>query len=99
MADHFASEIFQFAVITALIGFLLLNFTGSTIESGYEMVEINEEGDFDQSWSTIGNDFNSLENLIPGELFTVIIVPIILVGIYIGIKTVSGVLPNWISGG
>lgn len=99
MADHFAGEIFTFAVIIAFIGVVLFNFSGSVSESNYERIEISEDSDFDQSWIQIGNDFNNLESLMPSEFFDIIIVPLILLGVYISVKFVTGILPNWISGG
>jgi len=99
MADHFGGEIFTIAVAGFFIVSLLMLFGISLSESAMEIETITQESDFDQSWLNLGNNWYRLQDIIPAEFFIIIIVPIILLGLYIAIKTVSGVLPNWISGG
>lgn len=99
MADHFGTEIFTIAVMGIFIVTLLAMFGGSIYESNMEVTEISQESDFDQSWLNMGNNFYRLQDFIPNEFFVILIVPIILLGLYITFKTVSGALPNWLSGG
>lgn len=99
MADHFGKEIFGIIVIITFITLLLADFTISFSETQLEAQELTEDTTFDQSWENTGTNYRSLENMMPLEFFTLFILPIIVLVGYIVLKTASGLLPNWLSGG
>ena len=99
MADHFAKEIMILVVAIAFIGLFLLNFSAGLIEKEVELNELRKTDDFDSAWLEAGDSYAQLEDVLPADFYLVIIIPLIIIGTYIAIKTVSGVLPNWISGG
>lgn len=99
MADHFGREIFMIVVVISFITLLLANVTMSFSETQLEAQQLTEETTFDSSWENTGSNYRSLENMMPLEFFTLFILPIIILVGYIVLKTASGVLPNWLSGG
>ncbi len=99
MADHFGAEILFLVITITFITLLLTNVTMSFSETTLEAQELNEQTTFDTSWESAGNNFRALENVMPLEFFALFILPLIVLVGYIVLKTASGVLPNWISGG
>ena len=103
MADHFGNEILFLVVTITFIVLLLANVTTSFSETRLDVVELNTDKSelltYDTSWQNTGNNFWALQSLIPIEFFLLFILPFIVLIAYIGLKTVSGLAPNWISGG
>jgi len=99
MADHFAKEIFFIITMIFFIMFLITDFTISFEETELEIIELTDDTTFDESWTATGENYRALRNIVPIEFFTLIILPIIILVGYIILKTASGLLPNWLSGG
>lgn len=99
MADNFGKEIFVIIVTITFITLLLADFTISFSETQLEAQELSEGTTFDSSWESTGENYRSLQNMLPIEFFTLFILPIIVLVGYIVLKTASGLLPNWLSGG
>lgn len=99
MADHFGPEILFLIVSITFITLLLTNVTMSFSDTQLEAQELNDESTFDTSWESAGSNFRSLENFMPLEFFLLFILPLIVLVGYIVLKTASGILPNWLSGG
>jgi hypothetical protein len=99
MTDHFGKEILFLVVSISFIVLLLTDVTVSFSETRFDMNELNEETTFDSSWESTGDNFKNLETLMPLEFFTLFILPLIILVGYIVLKTASGILPNWLSGG
>lgn len=81
------------------ITILLTDVTISFSETQLEAQELTEGTTFDSSWENTGSNYRSLQNMMPIEYFSLIILPIIILVGYIVLKTSAGVLPNWLSGG
>jgi hypothetical protein len=99
MADHFAKEI---TYIFVFISFVALLFTMFAVDLGESYLEVYtpQTGDeAGEAWLHIGDQLGSIESLLPLEVFVLIILPMIVLGLYIVLKTTSGILPNWLSGG
>ena len=99
MADHFGNEILFLIVAITFITLLLTNVTVSFSETQFDIPELTEDTTFDNSWESTGENYRSLENMIPVEFFLLFVLPFIILVGYIVLKTASGVLPNWLSGG
>lgn len=100
MADHFAKEIFLLITAMSFLFVVLPTFSIDMIDKGFEPYEFEKDSTtFDNGWENTGNNYLSLENILPVEIFTTFIFPIIILVGYIVLKTASGILPNWLSGG
>lgn len=99
MSDHFAPQLVLLIGAIAFIGIFVGSFNASMGEAQMEKVELSETTEFEETWLTTGDNWGALEDSIPSELFIPIILTIIILGAYIAFKTVSGALPNWLSGG
>jgi len=99
IADHFGKEILFLVVSITFIVLLLTNVTTSFSETRLETSELTEETTFDTAWENTGDNYMQLENIMPMEFFTMFILPLIILVGYIVLKTASGILPNWLSGG
>lgn len=99
MADHFGKEILMIIVVITFITLMLTNVTMSFSETQLEAQELSEDTTFESAWESTGDNYRSLNNMMPTEFFALIILPIIILVGYIVLKTASGILPNWLSGG
>lgn len=99
MADHFGAEILFLVVSITFITILITSTTISFSETQLEAQELTEQTTFENTWESAGENFRSLEHLMPTEFFLLFILPLIVLVGYIVLKTASGVLPNWLSGG
>lgn len=99
MTDHFAPQIVLLIGAIAFIGIFIGSFNASMGEAQMEKVELIEDPELEDTWLTTGDNWGALEDTIPSELFIPIILTVIILGAYIAFKTVSGALPNWLSGG
>jgi hypothetical protein len=98
MADNFGKEILFIFAFLAFIGLMYGMVSADFNGAGWDYTPKAGQ-DFNDPWLSAGNDLMTLEQTIPIEIFILIIVPIIVLALYIVMKTVSGVLPNWLSGG
>lgn len=100
MADHFGGEIFFLLTFILFIGVLFGWFFADLGTQPLNAPYTPEIGDsFENSWLHIGDNLNFLATELPLELFVLIIVPLIGLGLYIAFKTASQTMPNWLSGG
>lgn len=100
MADNFAPQIGFMLFAIAFIGVMLGMFYQDTAIISEEIGVLNSDGDFETGWTETGNNWLSLEDTeLPIEFIIVFILPIVFIGGYIAFKTISGALPNWLSGG
>jgi len=99
MADHFGKEILFLSISITFIVLLLTNVTISFSETQIQIDGLSEDTTFDTAWENTGENFLSLENMMPTEFFLLFIFPLIILVGYIVLKTASGILPNWLSGG
>ena len=99
MADHFGKEILFLVVTITFITLLLTNVTLDFNATRIDAAEITPETEFDTAWESTGDNFWLLEDFMPLEFFLLFIVPLIVLVGYIVLKTASGLLPNWLSGG
>ena len=99
MADHFGSEIVFILGFVTFIAVMFGMFSADYQEAGFNAYQPTVTSDANEAWLSMGSDLQTLEQTIPLEIFVLIIVPIIVLGLYITLKTASGILPNWISGG
>ena len=99
MADHFAPQIVFIVGMLAFMGVVFFEFGMSMQSVEIEKMSLLDDPDFDDTWIDMGAEFETLENQIPDVAYYTIVVTIIVLGLYITFKTVSGALPNWLSGG
>lgn len=99
MADHFGNEILFLVITITFITLLLASTTISFSETRIAAEEMTKDTTFDTSWENTGNNFWALGDYMPLEFFLLFIMPLIVLVGYIVLKTASGLLPNWLSGG
>lgn len=98
MAEY-VTQIFFIIAAIAFVG-VFLTAAGSTYnEYSGERITLYEDTTLDDSWNDAGDNWAALENEIPIEAFSIIVVPIIIIVAYIAIRVTSSILPNWLSGG
>lgn len=99
MSDHFAPQIVLLVGAMAFILVFMGSFGVSMTDSELEKIELSGTTEFEDTWLDTGGNWESLENNMPSELYLTVIVTVIILGLYIAFKTISGALPNWLSGG
>lgn len=99
MADHFGNEILFLVISITFIVLLLTDVTISFSEIQFEAPELTEETTLTTSWENTGANYYALNNIMPTEFFLLFVLPLIILVGYIVLKTASGLMPNWISGG